>query len=311
MAATRVGVLLGGRSGEREISLVTGGKVAEALRDRGFTVVTYDIDSSALCSLLADPPDCAFVALHGRWGEDGCIQGLLEVGGIPYVGSGVLASALAMSKVHSKRLFQDAAIPSPEWFVCRDGECADDILGRMQPPFVTKPAEEGSALGVSIVRTREEVGAALEHASGFAGEVIVERFIEGIELTVAVLGNDPPEALPVIEIVPAGDWYDFEAKYTPGMSEHVIPARVPAQQLEEAARLGVAAHGALGCRDLSRVDMIADASGRLWVLEVNTIPGLTPTSLFPDAARAAGIAFDELCDRLVRMALERREKPGA
>jgi D-alanine-D-alanine ligase len=311
MAATRVGVLLGGRSGEREISLVTGGKVAEALRDRGFTVTTYDIHSSALCSLLEAPPDCVFVALHGRWGEDGCIQGLLEVGGIPYVGSGVLASALAMSKVHSKRLFQDAGIPSPEWFVCHDGECADDILERMQPPFVAKPAEEGSALGVSIVRGTDEVGPALELAAGFAGEVMVERFVDGIELTVAVLGNDPPEALPVIEIVPAGEWYDFEAKYTPGMSEHVIPARVPAPQLEEAARLGIAAHEALGCRDMSRVDMIADAAGRLWVLEVNTIPGLTPTSLFPDAARAAGIAFEELCERLVRMALERRGQPGA
>lgn len=311
MAATRVGVLLGGRSGEREISLVTGGKVAEALRARGFTVTTYDIDSTSLCSLLENTPDCVFVALHGRWGEDGCIQGLLEVAGIPYAGSGVLASALAMSKVHTKRLFEDAGIPSPEWFVCRDGECADDVLGRMQPPFVVKPAEEGSALGVSIVRATDEVAAALEHAAGFAGEVIVERFVEGIELTVAVLGNGPAEALPVIEIVPANDWYDFEAKYTPGMSEHVIPARVPAEQLEEAARLGVAAHDALGCRDLSRVDMIADPSGGLWVLEVNTIPGLTPTSLFPDAARAAGIAFDELCERLVRMALERREQAGS
>lgn len=305
MGATRVGVLLGGRSGEREISLVTGGKVAEALRARGFTVTTYDTDSRALCSLLGDPPDCVFVALHGRWGEDGCVQGLLEVGGISYVGSGVLASALAMSKVHTKRLFQDAGIPSPEWFVCRDGDCADDVLGRMQPPFVVKPAEEGSALGVSIVRTTDEVAAALEHAAGFAGEVLVERFIEGTELTVAVLG-DPAEALPVIEIVPAGDWYDFEAKYTPGMSEHVIPATVPAPQLDEAARLGIAAHEALGCRDLSRVDMIADAVGGLWVLEVNTIPGLTPTSLFPDAARAAGIEFEELCERLVGMALKRR-----
>lgn len=307
MGATRVGVLLGGRSGEREISLVTGGKVAEALGGRGFTVVTYDTDNSSLCSLLSDPPECVFVALHGRWGEDGCIQGLLEVGGVPYVGSGVLASALAMSKVHTKRLFADAGIPSPEWFVCRDGECADDVLGRIRPPLVVKPAEEGSALGVSIVRAADDVGAALEHAAGFAGEVMVERFVEGVELTVAVLGNDPPKALPVIEIVPAGEWYDFEAKYTPGMSEHVIPARVPAGQLEEAARLGVAAHRALGCRDLSRVDMIADASGGLWVLEVNTIPGLTPTSLFPDAARAAGITFDELCERLVGMALDRRE----
>lgn len=303
---TRVGVLRGGRSAEREISISTGTQVAEALATRGFEVAGYDIDPASLDRLLSDPPDCVFVALHGRAGEDGTIQGLLEIAGIPYTGSGVLSSALAMSKTHTKRLLEWAGVPTPRWMVAEPAAGADSVLSRFEPPLVVKPADEGSAIGVSIVREPAAVEGALELAARY-GDVIVEDFVDGVELTVPVLGNEPAEALPVIEIVAktASAWYDYEAKYTPGMSEHVIPARVSKDLLAAAADYALRAHHALGCRDFSRVDMIAPREGDLAVLEVNTIPGLTPTSLFPDSARSAGIPFEDLCERLVKMALSR------
>lgn len=300
-----VGVLRGGRSQEREISLVTGGEASRALGDLGYDVSEYDTDRTSLAALLAHPPECVFVALHGRWGEDGTAQGFLELAGIPYTGSGVLASALAMSKVRSKRLFDSSGIPTPAWVVATKETDPAEVVESVDVPLVVKPSDEGSAIGVSIVREKAALSEALQVALGLCGEALVEEFIPGVELTVAVLGNDPPEALPVIEIVPKNGWYDFEAKYTPGMSKHIIPARIPEAQLAEAGNWAVAAHEALGCRDLSRVDMIMAEDGALHVLEVNTIPGLTPTSLFPDAAAAAGISFGDLCDRLVRMALAR------
>lgn len=290
--------------------MVTGGQVAEALRGLGYLVDEYDTDRDSLSRLLAEPPGCVFIALHGRWGEDGTAQGFLDLAGIPYTGSGVLASALAISKVRSKRMFDSLGIPTPGWTVVGKAGGARAALERVGVPAVVKPSEEGSAIGVSIVREEAELQEAVDVALTLSDEALVERFVAGVELTVAVLGNDPQEALPVIEIVPKNDWYDFEAKYTPGMSDHIIPARIPGDRLRAAEDYGVQAHRALGCRDLSRVDMIMSEDGDLHVLEVNTIPGLTPTSLFPDAAAAAGIAFDALCDRLVRMALERREPAG-
>lgn len=309
----RVGLLRGGRSAEREISLITGRQVAEALRRRGYHVEEYDTDRESLAKLLADPPACVFIALHGRWGEDGTVQGLLDVAGVSYTGSGVLASAIAMSKPHTKRLFDSEAIPTPLWMLADRSTSAGDVLADFPVPLVVKPAEEGSAIGVSIVREPAELPSALELAGRSGDGIVIEEYVTGVELTVAVLGDAAPEALPVIEIVPksASRWYDFEAKYAPGMSEHVIPARIPEESLVRAAELGVSAHQALGCRDLSRVDMILGQDEALYVLEVNTIPGFTPTSLFPDAAAAAGIPFDELCERLVRMALDRASSDDA
>lgn len=289
---------------------MTGRQVADALLNLGYRVEETDTDPDSLVGLLRDPPDCVFVALHGRWGEDGTAQGFLELAGIPYTGSGVLASALAISKTRSKRMFDSIGIPTPPWTAMGASEGTAPALERVGLPMVVKPAEEGSAIGISIVREEGALDEALEAAFALSDEVLVERFVEGVELTVAVLGNDPAEALPVIEIVPKNEWYDFEAKYTPGMSEHVVPARIPQECLKKAEEYGVRAHLALGCRDMSRVDMIMTADGSMHVLEVNTVPGLTPTSLFPDAAGAAGISFDELCDRLVRMALGRSEDGG-
>jgi D-alanine-D-alanine ligase len=301
----RVGVLLGGRSAERKISLATGQGVADALRSLAYDVTLYDTDRESLRALLEDLPDCVFIALHGRWGEDGSVQGLLDVAQIPYTGSGVLASALAMNKVHSKRLFDSQRIPTPRWCVANGPEDEDRARAAVGIPLVVKPAEEGSALGVSIVKRDEDLAGALDEAARFGGEILVEQYVEGVELTVAILGNAPREALPIIEIVPATDWYDYEAKYTPGRCEHVIPARIPAEKARQAEEFALRAHVSLGCRDFSRVDILSPPEGELAVLEVNTIPGLTPTSLFPDAARAAGISFEELCERLVRMALDR------
>jgi D-alanine-D-alanine ligase len=298
----RVAVLMGGRSAERDISLVTGGQVRDALAERGFTVLEVDTaEPDFIERIRAAEPDVAFICLHGRWGEDGTVQGLLELLDIPYVGSGVLASALAMDKHVSKLVFQATGVPTPPHALLARGREVDeaDLVARLGERVVVKPCREGSAIGVTIVHRAEELTDAL--ALGFENDetILVERFVEGVELTVGVLGTDEPEPLPTLEIVPEHEFYDYESKYVPGMSRHIIPARVSEEVREECSRQAIAAHLALGCRHMSRVDLIADDADDVWVLEVNTIPGMTQTSLLPDAARAAGIEFDRLCERLV------------
>lgn len=299
--------MMGGRSAEREVSLHTGEQVAAALRETGHRVTTIDSgDPGFIDSLREDAPDAVFICLHGRFGEDGTVQGLLELLEIPYVGSGVLASALAMDKVMSKHVFAQAGLPTPEYLVLRRGESADPgrILAQLGEKVVVKPANEGSAIGVSIVHAASELPSAIEEAFRWDRDILIERFVSGVEITVGVLGNDEPVALPTLEIVPEHEFYDYESKYVPGMSKHIIPARVSEAIREECARLSLEAHRALGCRGMSRADIIIDADGAAWLLEVNTIPGMTSTSLLPDAARAAGIEFPALCDRLVGLALE-------
>jgi D-alanine-D-alanine ligase len=251
----------------------------------------------------------AIVALHGKYGEDGTIQGLLELLGIPYTGSGVLASALAMDKSMAKRVLAAEGIPvAPSVdFACRGGRWDEsgvaDRVAELGYPVIVKPSRQGSTIGMTKVKAPDELNNAIRLAADYDGLVVVEKFIDGAELTVGVLGNDEPFALPVIEIVPAKGFYDYEAKYTPGATEEIVPARIGDEATARAQELALGAHRCLGCRGMCRVDMILGVDG-LHVLEVNTIPGMTPTSLLPRAAAAAGISFSRLLDMLVDFALE-------
>jgi D-alanine-D-alanine ligase len=303
----RVVVLMGGRSAEREVSLNTGAQVAEALASRGHEVFTVDSARADFIAALQDAaPDVVFICLHGRLGEDGTVQGLLELLDMPYVGSGVLASALATDKAMTKFIYGAHGIPTPDYVVLRRGEPTDEAaLAALGERTVVKPACEGSSIGMHIVHDAGELPAAIEEAFTHDDRVLVERFVSGVEVTVGVLGNgEAAFALPTLEIVPEHEFYDYESKYIPGMSRHVIPAGV-----SEAAGVGcqmaaLAAHKALGCAGVSRTDTIVTDDEEIFVLETNTIPGMTSTSLLPDSARAAGIEFPELCERLVEYALE-------
>jgi len=305
----RVALLMGGRSAEREVSLNTGAQVSSALFSAGFDVVEIDTgDDEFVTQLATAEADVVFICLHGRFGEDGTVQGLCELLELPYVGSGVLASALAMDKVMSKHFFACAGIPTPEYVVIHRGQDVNisAITAVLGSKSVVKPANEGSAIGVTIAHEPAELPAAIGLAFKYDRTVLVEQFVAGVEVTVGVLGNEHPMALPTIEIVPEHEFYDYDSKYLPGMSRHIIPARITDEARAECEKLGIAAHTALGCRGMSRSDLIVTEDGECLVLETNTIPGMTPTSLLPDAARAAGLQFPDLCRHLVELALEPR-----
>ena len=304
----RIAVLRGGTSAEREVSLNTGEQVARALTEHGDLPECIDTtDVGFIEQLRTGRYDAVFICLHGRYGEDGTVQGLLELLGVPYVGSGVLASALAMDKVVSKVVFEAAELRTPGWRAIRAGEPVDvgAIVDALGGKLVVKPVSEGSSVGMSIVHEPGELVAAIDLAFRHDATILIERYITGVEVTVGVLGNDELTVLPTLEIVPEHEYYDYDSKYVPGMSRHIIPARVSEEARAECARIAEEAHRVLGCRGMSRADMIVAESGEVFLLEVNTIPGMTSTSLLPDAARAAGIAFPELCSLLVDLALER------
>jgi D-alanine-D-alanine ligase len=302
----KIAVLLGGRSAEREVSLVSGRACAEALRAEGFDAVEIDAKNDVARDLAEASPGAVFNALHGRWGEDGCVQGLLELLRIPYTHSGVLASALAMHKEHAKDVFRAAGLPVATSIVVERREAS--LRHAMEPPYVVKPVNEGSSVGVFIIRKGDNrPPGELGSESWSLGEmVMVEEFVPGRELTVAVMGE---RALGVTEIVPRTAFYDYEAKYAPGGSDHVLPARIPERFAEEAKDIAIRAHKALGCRGVSRADFRFDDTAnqkRLILLEVNTQPGMTPTSLVPEQARHIGMDFralvrwiaeDASCDR--------------
>lgn len=305
----KVAILYGGKSAEREISLLSGANIERSLKLAGFSTRLYDTAEPGFVSrLTADKPDLVFPALHGRGGEDGTIQGLLEILEFKYVGSGVLASALAMNKVMSKHFFAEAGIPSPPYYVCKKdadlANFADHVLCELGHKLVVKPALEGSSLGMTIVKQAEELLPALEKALEFDSDILVEKFISGIELTVGVLGNKYARALPVIEITTVSEVYDYESKYTEGASAHVIPARIDGETSELCQQLAVLSHASLGCRGISRSDFILDDEGELWLLETNTMPGMTELSLVPDAAAHEGIDMPELVSMLIAFALE-------
>lgn len=303
----RVALLAGGISGEREVSLASGRGAQAALEEAGFPVDVLDpAKKSDLVKLIEDNYDVAFICLHGRYGEDGTIQGLLEVIGIPYVGSRVWSSALSMDKAKAKIFYERAGIKTPPSTVIHSNKAyrIEEIADKIGLPCVIKPASEGSALGVFIVDNLVDMQKALEQALEFDHEVLVERYVGGRELTVAVLGDEDAYALPVIEIIPQNEFYDFEAKYAEGGSEHLCPARLNEELTKNVQNLAVHAHNVLDCSGMSRSDFILDDEGELWILETNTIPGMTETSLLPDACRAAGMSFSELCTKLIVYALK-------
>ncbi|MBE9565804.1 MAG: D-alanine--D-alanine ligase, partial [Proteobacteria bacterium] len=305
----RVVVLTGGTSAEREVCLMSGAKVLAALDPARYRAVSVDLadvvhsgDVSAILSAFGEGarPDVVFIALHGGAGENGTVQGLLELLGVPYTCSGVLASALALNKIIAKKLFERAGIPTPEWLSVLSSErggAADRVASAFDLPCFVKPAHEGSSLGVTLVKQRADIEPALDLALHYGPEALVEQYVEGTEITGAVLGNNDPRVLPLIEIVPGNEFYDYEAKYTAGATDEIIPARISEAQAERAREITLGAHRLIGCRGMSRVDMIA-APREVYVLELQTIPGLTETSLVPRAAEAAGLSFPQLEDTL-------------
>ncbi len=328
MNKIKVAVLMGGTSAEREVSLSTGRQILNALDPDKYTVYALDTASgqkflpSGVMQPLAllqaeggaeitalpqlplalEKPDVVFIALHGRGGEDGTVQGMLEVLGIRYTGSGVLASALAMDKALTKRVLKTVGVRVPEDMTLRCGE-------RMQPgslpfPLIVKPNAQGSTIGMTVVREQSEMEQALVTAYQYDDTVLVEQFITGTEITVPILGNSTLEILPIVEIVPSGGFYDYKAKYTAGETDEIVPARIPDDVAIEARRIAKLCHQTLGCRGMSRTDMIVTAGGEIYTLEVNTIPGMTPTSLLPRSADAALLRFPQLLDKLIGRALE-------
>ena len=294
-AFTRVVVLKGGLSAEREVSLVSGRECANALRRAGYDIIEIDAGRDVARALSDAAPDAVFNALHGRWGEDGCVQGILEWLSIPYTHSGVLASSLAMDKARTKDAYRAAGLPVVDSMIVPRAEV---LAGHpMSPPYVVKPNNEGSSVGVYFVHENANGPAQLDDDA--ADALMVERFVPGRELTVAVMGD---RALSVTDIIASTGWYDYHAKYADGGSSHVVPAEVPTEIFEACLAHALTAHQALGCRGLSRTDFRWDEArglGGLVLLETNTQPGMTPTSLAPEQAAHCGISFEELCNWLV------------
>ncbi len=303
-----VALLAGGKSAEREVSLKSGEQVYHALDKSRYRIRRYD-PATDLPSLAQDAAgiDVALIILHGRMGEDGTIQGMLESLGIPFQGSGVLGSAIAMNKIISKQLYVNAGLPTPPYMVADRTAPPEpaEVAGSLGLPVVVKPEHEGSSIGLTIVRDAAKLGDAFSRAWEFDRRCLVEKYIGGIEITGGVLGNDHLQALPLIEIVPGDhyEFFDYEAKYTPGATKEICPARISPGLTAKAQHYAELAHKALCCRGYSRTDMMLTGND-FFVLETNTIPGMTATSLFPQAAAAAGISFSALLDRLIELAME-------
>lgn len=298
----KIGVLMGGLSSEREVSLSSGNAILKALKEKGYNVVGIDVGRDVAEVIRKSGIEVAFNGLHGKFGEDGAIQGVLEVAGVPYTGSGILASAVGMNKILSKLMFKAHGLLVGPYMVVEAGkrEKLNEAPSVIAFPLVVKPSSEGSSVGVSLVYKHEELRPAAELAFKYDREILIEKYITGKEVQVGILGN---KALGAIEIVPKNVFYDYEAKYKDGMSEHFFPARIDKAIYERLLEAGLAAHRALGCRGYSRVDFIVDDAGALYVLEVNTLPGMTATSLLPDIARGVGISFPDLVEEILRLAL--------
>ncbi len=311
----KIAVLMGGRSLEREVSLASGGRVCEALEALGYYVLALDVTADLVSTLRSERPAAAYIALHGKYGEDGTIQELLEFLGIQYTGPGVVASALTWDKSVAKHLFAENGIDTPPWltltadaFKEMGAATAIDLMGEVVGgfPVAVKPSRQGSALGLARCDEQGQLAEALLDALGYDTAAIVEHWVEGTELAVAVLGEgDSLEVLPPVEIVPKSGLYDFSARYAEGETDFFVPARVDEAVATAARDLAARVHRVTDCRDVSRVDMIVDGDGRPWVLESNTSPGMTETSLLPMAAEAAGMTFQDVVSKVIRTALAR------
>jgi len=306
MKRLKIAVLMGGPSAEREVSLRSGTAVANALVATGANVLPIDIKDGAFT--IPTDVDVAFVALHGTFGEDGTLQQMLENSGVTYTGSGPQASARAFDKIAAKQEFLAAGIPTPKYEVVDRMHVDSHRLTQLDFPLVVKPARQGSSVGISIVHEEAEMDGACQIAWEYGDQLLAEEYIPGRELTVGIFDG---RALPVVEIKPKHGFFTYDAKYTKGQTDYLVPAPLDPATESRAKLLALSAHDRLGCRDFSRVDLILSETGELFVLEVNTIPGFTETSLVPKAAREAGIEFTDLCARLVQMALARRGRNGA
>lgn len=305
----RVALLYGGNSTEREVSIASAKQVLRVISERHNVVPIDTAQFSWVGKLINSHPDVVFICLHGEGGEDGVVQGLCESLGLPYTGSGVRASALAIDKVLAKMVVSSAGVRTPlSCCVTALTELdASATLARMGGKAVVKPRYGGSSVGVYIVDAEPALQEAVSAVLNSEGAAIIEQYVKGRELTVAVQGIGEPEALPIIEIVSNNESYDYEAKYTDGMSRHVCPAQLSPYISEECANMAETAHAALGCRGYSRSDFLLSEDGKVWYLETNTIPGMTANSLLPDAARATGVSYEDLCFRIIDCALEAGE----
>ncbi|MGL5269743.1 MAG: D-alanine--D-alanine ligase family protein [Selenomonadaceae bacterium] len=299
-------VLMGGPSSEAEVSRRTGGAILKALLEKGYKASGLELDPPNLIAQLREKNcELVFNAVHGKFGEDGALQGMLDMIGMPYTGSGLLASAVTMDKVVSKRIFEAVGISTPHSRSYRredlSRDLAAEIAAEFSVPVVIKAASQGSSIGVVIVERQQDIRPALESAFAYSADVLVEEFIRGRELTVAVWGTVPREAFPVIEIVPHSGRYDYESKYTKGAADHIVPAQLAESVSAAVQELAVKTFDAVGCSGVARVDIMLGQDNTPYVLEVNSVPGMTETSLVPDAARAMGIEFPELCERILQM----------
>lgn len=304
MKQKKIAVVLGGPSKEREVSLKTGEAIYQALLSKNYNVVKLDLQPDNFASQLRENHiDVVFNAVHGLYGEDGSMQGLLDMLGIKYTGSGVLASALAMDKIMSKRIFIAENILTPEFLIVRkkdiDTSCKE-IMKKFSLPVVVKPPAQGSSIGVEVVKTEQELNVALIGAFGYAEEVLIEEFIEGREITVGIAAVDEDlRALPIVEIVPNSGVYDYHSKYTVGATKYIVPAQIVLELTVQIQNIAKHAFAALGCSGVARADFILTKAGKAYILELNTTPGMTATSLVPKAAKAIGIEFAELCEKIL------------
>jgi len=304
-------VVCGGFSTEREVSLRSGQAIYQALLRKGYSQTTlFDLKRDNMHEILVQDPDIVFLGLHGKGGEDGCIQGMLELAEIPYTGPGVACSAVCMNKILTKRILSNAGIPTAPFFVWkkRSGDTLSaikqELLRHLQVPLVLKSPCQGSSIGVFLIKKEEDIEPALEEVFKLGRLLLAERFLDGVELTLPILGNEEITELPVIEITSEREFYDYEAKYTVGLYHHIIPARIDKQTASEVLRIGKETYKLLGCCGLSRIDFIVDKELGPMVVEVNTLPGMTDTSLFPDAAKYVGISYEDLVERILINGME-------
>lgn len=296
-------VLGGGESPEREISIKSGKNVFKALKKKGYEVLYLDpTDKNFLNKLIKFKPDCVFIALHGGKGESGIIQGFLETLNIPYTGSDVLSSSICMNKIIMKKILKFHKIPTPPFVPVEKNK---KVSLPFPLPVVVKPANLGSTIGIKIVRKKRELKKAIEECFNFDNEVFIEKFIEGKEITVGILGNEKIEILPPIEIKTKTNFYDYKAKYTLGESEHIIPPEISIKSLNKVKEVAGKVYRIMKCGGFARIDIILSKKGIPYILDVNTIPGLTETSLLPDAAKGKGITFENLCEKIINLAMEK------
>lgn len=306
----KVAVLMGGRSLEREVSLKSGTRVAIALRHKNYEVKEIDVDEQLIEELQAFAPDIAYIALHGKYGEDGSIQEVLDILKIPYTGAGVYANILGMDKVLTKHLLTQNDIPTPGFHALSSGAFKDmgasktlpSIIKELSLPMVVKPSAQGSALGLKIVHSAGDLSSALLAALSYDDKVLLEEHIKGTEIAAAIIGNENPQVFPLVEIIPHKDWFDFESRYVMGMSDYYAPARIDKVAEKLIKEIGLKMYSLFKCRGLARVDIIL-RDGVPYVLELNTSPGMTETSLFPMAAKAGGIEFEDLVEKIVQLGL--------